>query len=74
VLAILIAAAEEGAEPSKTPFYICGGLLALWAVLVAAAGIRAHDRFPASRRVSRGVIAVSALLIVAAMASAVITA
>jgi hypothetical protein len=74
VLATLIAfAAEEGAEPSKTLFYVCGGLLAVWAVVVAAVGIRAHETFPSSRGLARGVMAISVLLILAAMASAVIT-
>ena len=33
VHALLVLAAEE-AEPSKTAFYICGGLLAAWAVVL----------------------------------------
>jgi hypothetical protein len=75
VLATLIAfaATEEGEEASKTLFYVCGGALAVWAVLVAAVGIRAHETFPSSRGVARGVMGISVLLIAAAMASAVIT-
>ena len=45
---ITFAATEEGEESSKTLFYIFGGLLAVWAVVVSAIGIRAHDRFPAT--------------------------
>ena len=71
---IAFAATEEGHEASKTLFYVCGGLLAAWAVLVSAAGIRAHETFPSSRGAARGVMAVTTLLVVAAMASAVITA
>jgi hypothetical protein len=67
---VLAFAAEE---TSKLPFYICGGLLVLWAVLVSALGIRAHDRFPASKGARSGVMAISVLLILAAMASAVLT-
>jgi hypothetical protein len=76
VLATLIAfaATEEGHESSKTAFYICGGLLAVWALVVSAIGIRAHDSFPPSQAAARGVMAISVLLIAAAMASAVITA
>jgi hypothetical protein len=75
VLAYLIAfAAEEGSEPSKTLFYICGGVLVVWAVAVSAMGIRAHDTFPPSPGAARGVMAISVLLILAAMGSAVITA
>ncbi len=71
---IAFAASEEGEESSKTLFYICGGLLAVWAVVVSAMGIRAHETFPPTRSAARGVMAISAVLIVAAMASAVITA
>jgi hypothetical protein len=74
VLATLITfAAEAGAEPSKTLFYVCGGLLAAWAVIVSAIGIRAHETFPPSRGAARGVIAISAVLVLCAMASAVLT-
>jgi hypothetical protein len=66
-------AAEAGAESSKTLFYICGGLLVVWALAISAMGIRAHDSFPSSQRATRGVMAVSVVLILAAMASAVIT-
>jgi hypothetical protein len=66
-------AAEEGHESSKTLFYVCGALLAVWAVVVSAVGIRAHDSFPSSRGATRGVMAISVLLILAAMASAIIT-
>jgi hypothetical protein len=75
VLATLIAfAAEEGAEPSKTLFYICGGALVAWALAVSALGIRGHDTFPPTKRAARGVMAISVVLILAAMGSAVITA
>jgi hypothetical protein len=75
VLATLIAfAAEEGAEPSKTLFYICGGVLVVWALAVSAMGIRAHDTFPPTKSATRGLMAISVVLIIAAMGSAVITA
>lgn len=66
--AFLLAATE--AEPSKVPFYICGGALALWAVVVSLFGIRRAD-FPATERAARGVMAISAVLVVAAAATAV---
>ena len=74
MLSIILAAVEEGAEPSKTLFYICGGALAAWAVVVAAIGIRSHETFPSSQSQARGVMAVSIGLVLLAMASAVITA
>ena len=72
VHALLVMAAEE-AEPSKTAFYLCGGALAAWAVVLGFIGLRSPD-FPGNERTSRSVMAISAVLVVAAMASAVITA
>jgi hypothetical protein len=60
------------AEPSKTPFFIVGGLLAAWAVFVAFVGITRPD-FPGTAAISRGVMAISAALVVAAMVAAVAT-
>ena len=74
MLATFIAfAAEEGAEPSKTLFYICGGALVLWALGVSALGIRSHESWPPSQSATRGVMTVSLVLVLLAMASAVIT-
>jgi hypothetical protein len=72
VHALLVLAAEK-AEHSKTAFYLCGGLLAVWAVLLGVIGLRSPD-FPGSATAARGVMAISAALVVAAMATAVITA
>jgi hypothetical protein len=66
----LLLLAEAG--PSKTPFFVVGGLLAAWAVFVAFVGITRPD-FPGSAAISRGVMAVSAVLVAAAMATAVLT-
>jgi hypothetical protein len=71
---ITFATEEAGEESSKTLFYICGGLLAVWAVVISAIGIRAHETFPPTKSAARGVMAISAVLVVLAMASAVITA
>jgi hypothetical protein len=65
------AAAEE--ETSKTAFYILGGAAAAWAIVLFAVGMRSES-FPGSRGAQRGVIAISVLLVLGAMASAVLTA
>lgn len=67
--ALLLLAA---AEPSKTPFFVVGGVLAAWAVLVAFIGITRPD-FPGSAAASRGVMAISAVLVAGAMVAAVAT-
>jgi plastocyanin len=61
------------AAPSKVPFYIAGGALAVWAVVLAALGIT-RPGFPGSRAGRRGVVAASALLVVTTMTAAVATA
>ena len=71
VHALLVLAAEE-AEPSKTAFYLCGGALAAWAVALGFIGLRSPE-FPGGQRGERGVIAISAVLVLAAMAAAVLT-
>jgi hypothetical protein len=74
--AILVLAAEAGGhghESSKTAFYLCGGLLAGWAVVLAAIGL-SRAEFPGTATAERGVMLISAVLVVAAMATAVITA
>ncbi len=59
-------------EPSKVPFYICGGALAVWAVLLAAIGINRPD-FPGNAGGQRGVIAISLALVVVAIGAAVLS-
>ena len=46
----------------------------MWAVVVSAIGIRAHETFPSTKSQARGVMAISIVLVVLAMASAIITA
>jgi hypothetical protein len=72
VHALLVFAAEE-AEPSKTAFYLCGGLLAGWAVVLGMLGLRSPD-FPGGLSGQRGVITISVVLVVATMVTAVVTA
>jgi plastocyanin len=62
------------AEKSKVPFYVAGGLLAVWAmVLSLGLGLR-HASFPRTLGGERGVIAVSVVLVLGAASTAVITA
>jgi plastocyanin len=61
------------AAPSKAPFYVAGAVLAAWAVLLAAFGAT-HPEFPRSPRGRRLVVLTTALLVVATMTSATLTA
>jgi hypothetical protein len=68
VLSALIAAAE----PSKVPFYIAGAVLASWAVVLAWIGLT-RPSFPFNVRGQRGVITISLLLALLAIAMAIVT-
>jgi hypothetical protein len=68
----LFVLAAEATEPSKTAFYLCGGLLAAWAVLLGILGLRSAT-FPGGERGARAVMGISGVLVVAAMATAVVT-
>jgi hypothetical protein len=70
----IVFASTEGEESSKTLFYIAGGVLAVFAVVVSALGISRIGTFPASTGQARGVIGLAALLVATAMAAAIITA
>ncbi len=61
------------AEKSKVPFYIAGGLLVVWALILSLGlGMRKPD-FPGSLAGQRAVIAVTGVLVLAAVATAVLT-
>lgn len=60
------------AEPSKVPFYLAGGALVVWAVALAGLGLT-RPSFPYSARGARGVMALSFVLVVIAIAMAVLT-
>ena len=53
-----------------TGFYIAGSVLAAWALLVTAVGVTRED-FPGSRGTTRLVGAISVLLVVCAIGSAI---
>jgi hypothetical protein len=62
------------AEKSKVPFYVAGGILVAWAmVLSVGIGMR-RPEFPASVASQRAVMAISAVLVLAALSTAVMTA
>jgi hypothetical protein len=53
-------------------FHVCGGLLAAWAVLVAALGIT-RENFPGSGPTARIVGTISVVLVVLAIGTAIYT-
>jgi hypothetical protein len=61
------------AATSKLPFYLVGGALAAWAVVLAVIGLR-NPEFPNDTRGQRGVIAFTFLLVAATVATAIATA
>jgi hypothetical protein len=70
VQALMVLAAEE--ESSKTAFYIAGSVLAAAAFGVSAIAIR-EGSFASDQGTARAVTALFAILVIAAMATAVIT-
>ena len=69
--ALLVFAAEAGEESSKTLFYVLGILFVVWALGVGAYGLSKPD-FPGPGA-ARGVMGISALLMVVAVASSIAT-
>jgi plastocyanin len=59
--------------PSTVPFYVAGGLLAGWAVLLAAFGVT-HPDFPGSEGRARLVMLTTAVLVATTLTAAVLTA
>ena len=54
-------------------FHVCGGILAIWAVVLSFLGIT-REGFPGSRGAARIVGAISVILVVAAIGSGIYTA
>ena len=69
MLSSLIAAAA----PSHVPFFIAGGLLAVWAVVLSYIGLT-RPAFPYGASGQRAVIGFSSLLAAVAIAMAIVTA
>ncbi len=66
---LLITAADE---PSKVPFFIIGGALAVYAVILGTIGMQRPD-FPSNIRGQRGVIALTTVIAVLAVGAAILT-
>jgi len=62
-----------GAEKSKVPFYIAGGLLVAWALFVSLGLGMRKPNFPNSMAGQRAVMATTAVLVLAALSTAVLT-
>lgn len=71
-IASVVLATEEH-EGSKAFFYIAGGGLAAFAVLLGALGMTQPD-FPKTDGAAKGVMGIGFVLMVVAMVSAVVTA
>lgn len=76
-LAVIVLAAAEAAGQaaeqaeelkSEAPFFIAGGILATFAVVISVVGIKLPD-FPGTATAARGVMALCAVLVVATMAA-----
>ena len=68
----MLSAILAAAEPNKVPFYFAGGVLALWAVALAAMGL-SRPTFPGGAGGARGVLGLTVILVVVAMGVAVAT-
>ena len=69
-LSFILAAAEHAAEEhhkSELPFFVAGGLLATFAVIISVFGFKKPD-FPANAVAARGVMTTGIVLVAAAMA------
>ena len=73
MLELLATAAEGAEETSKTPFYVAGLLLVVFALVVAAIGIRGHEHFPRTLGAARAVMGLAVLLVALTLATAVVT-
>jgi hypothetical protein len=68
----MLTAILAASEPSKVPFYIAGGVLASWAVVLAGIGLN-RPAFPYNGRGARAVMGVSLVLMLVTIGTAVAT-
>ena len=73
LMSTILAAAEHSAEvaeehhKSELPFFVVGGCLALFAIVISVIGFKRPD-FPGNAGAARGVMALSVTLVLATMA------
>jgi len=67
------AAAEHVSETSKTPFYLVGGALAVWAVFISVVAMT-RPELTQKAAGARAVMLITAVLVAGSMATAVVTA
>jgi plastocyanin len=72
-LATLHLAPVLAAEKSKVPFYIAGGVLVIWALVISLALGMRRPEFPGGQKGENLIIAVSSVLVLITAAMAVIT-
>jgi hypothetical protein len=65
--------AAVGEHVNKTPFYIAGGVLVVFALAISAVGVRGGESFPPSKGARTAVCTLAAVLVAATMATAVLT-
>lgn len=73
ILAVSEHVAEAGAEHAEhdeTPFFLIGGTLAAFAILVSVIGFKKPD-FPGNGAAARGIMALGVGLVLATMASVI---
>ena len=72
MLDLLIATVEGEEEPSKTLYFVAGGILVLFAIAISVFGFT-RPSFPSSPMQARAVMAVSAGLTVFVLVAVVVT-
>jgi hypothetical protein len=70
IVSTLLLGAAEAAKKSELPFFLAGGALATFAVIISVIGFKKPD-FPADAGAARGVMALSIALVLAAMSAIV---
>lgn len=63
---------DVAAEPSKVPWFIGGGVLAVWAVILSAYGL-SHPEWPGNKAGRQLAIGITFVIMVGAMTAAVAT-